>query len=258
MILVIQLPCFIFFPVDRHFVFFLTLKCVAKFQWTSLYGGLPWPVISLSAVSLYLWSMMVQKLLSGKVQKWAIYVCFYLLSILMKSLAVLLHPSQDMTHPSVQRVSPIRHFADIFVVRSAMWRPSTCVQVAVMGPKCKSRDAEKTPRVKSSAWPLMSGVRWESWNIPAESKWGRSMRVRQHTCFSLYVMLREVGCWLACMRLFSHTGPLITWVCVCLFLRRWIPWGCGLASLYCPLLAQNVEVSEQTHGWRKCSLAFPS
>lgn len=120
MILVIQLPCFIFFPVDRHFVFFLTLKSVAKFQWTSLYSGLPWPVISLSAVSLYLRSMMVQKLLSGKVQKWATYICFYLLAILMKSLTVLLHPSQDMTHPFVQRVSPISHFVDIFVVRSTI------------------------------------------------------------------------------------------------------------------------------------------
>lgn len=144
MVLLIQLLHFIYFPVDRHSVFFLTLKCVARFQWTSLHSSLPWPVVSLPAVSLYLWSMRVQKLLDGKFQKWAIYISFHLLTIMMKPPAVLLRPSQDVSHPFVQGFSPISHFVDVLVVSPLLWCLSASVQVTLMGPKCKSSDSDKT------------------------------------------------------------------------------------------------------------------
>ena len=142
MILVIQLLHFISFPVDRHFVFFLALKWAARLQWTSLYGSLPWPVVllsvvSLSADSLCLCSLMVQKLLDGKFQKCTIYISFRLLATMMKPLTVLLCPSQDVSHPFVQCFSLISHFVDILVVSQVLRCLSASVQVTLTGPMCK-------------------------------------------------------------------------------------------------------------------------
>lgn len=212
MVLLIQLLHFIYFPVDRHFVFFLTLRCVARFQWTSLHGSLPWPVVSLPAVSLYLWSMRVQKRLDGKFQKWAIYISFHWLAIMMKPLAVLLRPSQDVSRSFVQGFSPISHFVDVLVVSPLLWCLSASVQVTLMGPKCKSSDSDKAPCVKSSVWPVISGMRWGSWNISAENKWG-AVCTSMNTDASLYVVLRDVDCWLSFMRLFSHNG--LKNLCLC-------------------------------------------
>lgn len=63
---------------------------------------------------------------------------------MMKPPAVLLRPSQDVSHPFVQGFSPISHFVDVLVVSPLLWCLSASVQVTLMGPKCKSSDSDKT------------------------------------------------------------------------------------------------------------------
>lgn len=134
---------FYFLSCWQAFCFLPCFKMSSRTSVDISVRSLPWPVVllsvvSLSADSLCLCSMMVQKLLDGKFQKCTIYISFRLLAMMMKPLTVLLRPSQDVSHPFVQRFSLISHFVDRLVVSQLLRCLSASVQVTLTGPMCKS------------------------------------------------------------------------------------------------------------------------